>query len=103
MLAGLVGGLHCATMCGGFVAAIAARDGARPLLPARTVVARSLNYHGGRVASYAMLGAAFGAMGAATLGAIDMIPLQRGIYPVANALMLALAFAMVARQFYGGS
>ena len=51
LFAGLVGGLHCAAMCGGFVAALAARDGVHPLLPARTLVARDLVYHAGRLAS----------------------------------------------------
>ncbi len=97
LLAGLVGGLHCAAMCGGFVAALASRDGSRPLLPARTLVARDLVYHAGRLASYASLGAAFGAMGAATLGAIDLVPLQRALYVVANALLLVLAVGIAAR------
>lgn len=97
LLAGLVGGLHCAAMCGGFVAALAARDGARPLLPARTLLARDLAYHAGRLASYATLGAAFGAAGAATLGAIDLVPVQRALYLVANALLLALAVGLAAR------
>lgn len=97
LLAGLVGGLHCAAMCGGFVAALATRDGARPLLPARTLLARDLAYHAGRLASYATLGAAFGAAGAATLGAIDLVPVQRALYLVANALLLALAVGIAAR------
>jgi len=97
LFAGLVGGLHCAAMCGGFVAALAARDGVHPLLPARTLVARDLVYHAGRLASYATLGAAFGAMGAATLGAIDIVPVQRAMYVVANALLLVLAVGIAAR------
>lgn len=94
LLAGLVGGLHCATMCGGFVTAIAARAGSRPLLPMRNVVQHQLGYHAGRLATYMALGTAFGAAGAATVGAIDFLPLQQGLYVVANTLLLILAFGI---------
>lgn len=97
LLAGLVGGLHCAAMCGGFVAATAARDGARALVPARTLVLRQLTYHGGRIASYTALGALFGAAGAATLGTVDVRPVQQALYVVANVLLVLLAFAIATR------
>lgn len=96
-LAGLVGGLHCAAMCGGFVAATAARDRARPLVPARALVTAQAAYHGGRIVSYAGLGALFGAAGAATLGAIDLRPVQQALYVVANLLLVLLAFAIATR------
>ncbi|HTQ00006.1 MAG TPA: sulfite exporter TauE/SafE family protein [Casimicrobiaceae bacterium] len=96
LLAGLVGGLHCAAMCGGFVAAIAARD-PQPLRPLRSLVARQLHYHGGRVASYMLLGAAFGAVGAATVDAIDLVPVQKGLYVAANVLLLLLAMTVATR------
>lgn len=96
LLAGLVGGLHCAAMCGGFVAAVAARD-AQPLRPLRSLVARQLHYHAGRIASYTLLGAAFGAVGAATVGAIDLVPVQKGLYVAANLLLLMLAIAVATR------
>jgi sulfite exporter TauE/SafE len=79
LLAGVVGGLHCAAMCGGFVAATAARDGAQPLVRARGLLLRQLAYHGGRIASYAGLGALFGAAGAATIAAIDLRPVQQAL------------------------
>src|SRR4051812_28527978 len=98
LLAGLVGGLHCAAMCGGFVTAIAARDSrATTLHPARTLVARQMAYQGGRIASYSLLGAAFGLAGASTIGALDVTPLQQALYVVANVLLLALAAAIALR------
>jgi len=98
LLAGLVGGLHCAAMCGGFVTAIAARDAARTTLqPARTLVARQMSYHAGRIGSYALLGAAFGSIGASTLGAIDLTSLQQALYVIANVLLLALAATIALR------
>lgn len=97
LLAGLVGGLHCAAMCGGFVAALSTRDRAQPLRPLRSLAASQAAYHAGRVASYALLGAAFGATGAATLGAIDLVPVQKALYVVANAMLLVLAASLVTR------
>jgi sulfite exporter TauE/SafE len=103
LLAGLVGGLHCAAMCGGFIAAISARDsaGVRPLLPANAVLGSGLQYHAGRLMSYAALGSAFGAAGAATIGAVDLLPIQQALYVVANALLLALAISIATRRIAG--
>ena len=92
LLAGLVGGIHCAAMCGGFVTAISARDAT--LHPARRLVVRQLAYHAGRIGSYASLGAIFGAAGAS---AINALPLQQAMYVVANMLLLALAAAIALR------
>jgi sulfite exporter TauE/SafE len=100
-LAGLLGGAHCVAMCGGFVAALSApRDAARPL-PLRRSGALAwdlLPYHGGRVASYAIMGAAFGAAGGLALSAASLLPLQRGLYVVANVFLLLLAFAIASRS-----
>ena len=51
-LAGLVGSLHCIGMCGGFAVACGGRVG------------DTLLWHGGRTATYAILGALAGAFGA---------------------------------------
>jgi len=98
-LIGALGGLHCIAMCGGFLGAISARDAARaqPLQPARTLIARQATYHAGRLATYAILGSLFGALGAAMLGAIDLLPLQRAIYILANAFLLSLGASLVLR------
>jgi sulfite exporter TauE/SafE len=98
-VAGVLGGVHCVAMCGGFVAAITAREagGTVALLPARVLVRRQLGYHAGRVGTYAALGAGVGALGSATLLAIDLSAAQRGIYVVANALLLLLAIGLALR------
>src|SRR5450631_3021049 len=87
-LVGALGGLHCLAMCGGFVAAIGARDAdalaPKLFLAATTVLAREAAYHGGRVATYAMLGAAFGTAGAMAMDAAALAPLQRMFYVPAN-------------------
>ncbi|MBK6603190.1 MAG: sulfite exporter TauE/SafE family protein [Betaproteobacteria bacterium] len=100
-LAGLLGGAHCVAMCGGFVAALsAAREAARPvpLRRAGALVVDMLPYHGGRVASYALLGAAFGGAGGLALSAATLLPLQRGLYVAANAFLLLLAVAVATRS-----
>ncbi|HVN34319.1 MAG TPA: sulfite exporter TauE/SafE family protein [Casimicrobiaceae bacterium] len=103
-LVGLLGGVHCLAMCGGFVAAISVRDGSvpgngtAPLLPARVIVRRQLGYHAGRICAYVILGTAFGAAGAAAIGAAGFVPIQRGLYVAANAFLLLLAASLVTRS-----
>jgi sulfite exporter TauE/SafE len=80
-------------MCGGYVGALAAgQGGAAPvaILPARSLLFRQVVAHAGRIASYVALGAVFGAAGGAALGA-SWLPVQRGLYLAANALLLLLA------------
>lgn len=98
-LVGALGGVHCVAMCGGLLGALGARDGAsaQPLQPARTLARRQLAYHIGRIATYALLGALFGGAGAATLGIVDVLPVQRALYVVANALLLFLGARMIVR------
>jgi uncharacterized protein len=85
------------------MAAVAARDrGAgddvAPLLPARAIVRRQLGYHAGRLATYMLLGAAFGAAGAAALQAADLLPVQRAMYVIANVFLLILGLSLVTRM-----
>lgn len=93
-LVGSLGGLHCMSMCGGFVAAIAARDrgggGASLLLPRKAIVRQQIGYHAGRILTYTLLGTAFGAGGSALLRATDVLTLQRSMFVFANVLLLVL-------------
>lgn len=61
LLASLAGSVHCAAMCGGFVAAYASGEPVGPLERALSHVA----YNGGRLVTYLGLGAAAGAVGRA--------------------------------------
>jgi uncharacterized protein len=102
-LAGALGGAHCLAMCAGFIAAISARDRARRdgtvlLLPARSIVLRQLSYHAGRITTYMLLGAAFGAAGAVALQATDLLPIQRALYVTANVFLLILALSVATRS-----
>jgi len=100
-LVGVLGGLHCLTMCGGFLAVLSARDagsgtGAVPLRPAAVIVRQQLAYHAGRLATYMLLGAAFGTAGAAALQVTDLVPVQRALYVCANVFLLLLGLSLAA-------
>jgi uncharacterized protein len=92
-LVGLLGGVHCAGMCGGIVSAISAgvprptRHGWRAHLP---VLAMHGAYSTGRIASYSLAGALAGGVGGVGLLAGSALPLQTTLYVLANLLMVAL-------------
>ena len=78
--AGLLGGVHCAGMCGGIAAALAA--GTRgPALP------RQLAFNAGRIGSYAVAGALAGAFGAAMTSAA-IVDARLVLLVFANAFMV---------------
>lgn len=88
-LASLLGSLHCAGMCGGFLA-IAVNPVGGPSAPRMAVQAA---YHGGRLLTYLLLGTAAGAIGAmADLGAT-----LAGLQPIATAIAGGIMVA------FGGS
>ena len=80
-LAGLLGGGHCAGMCGGIVSALSAGAGSR--LPLH------LAYNAGRIASYTLAGAVAGALGGMVLY-YDLLPLQLALYVFANLMLILL-------------
>lgn len=80
-LAGLLGGAHCAGMCGGIVGVLSAGAGSR--LPLH------LAYNAGRVASYTLAGAIAGALGGTVLY-YDVLPLQLALYVLANLMLILL-------------
>ena len=96
-LAGLLGGVHCVAMCGGFVTAMAGGRGGAPLLPASRLVWRLLPYNLGRVGTYVLLGALAGGLGGVVLGAAAWLPLVRALYVVANLFLLLLAATIAFR------
>lgn len=86
-LIGLLGGVHCAGMCGGIVSALSlqmpgARSGAAwPL---------HLAYNLGRISSYTIAGALIGAVGSLGLLLDHWLPVQLALYVAANLMMVAL-------------
>ena len=95
-LAGLLGGVHCLAMCGGWVALAGRPPGPVPLVPAGTLRAGLAASHAGRLTTYVVLGALFGAAGGAALAA-SLAPLQRGLYVAANLLLLLLGASIALR------
>ena len=94
--ASLLGSLHCAGMCGGFVGFYAAA----PALGKRRALGPHLAYSAGRLAAYATLGAAAGAVGAAldtTTGAL--LGAQRVAAVVSGLLIVVWGVVSLAEVF----
>lgn len=87
----LLGGLHCAGMCGGFVGALQIH---RPReVPASRLAA---GYHAGRLTSYTLAGALVGAIGG-ELYAADVLPVQVGLLVVGSVMLLAIGATLFGR------
>ena len=82
VLTGLLGGVHCAGMCGGIVSALAGGAGTRWLI--------HVAYNAGRILSYALAGAIAGAVGSLGLMLDRWLPVQIALYVAANVLLIAL-------------
>jgi sulfite exporter TauE/SafE len=102
-LAGVFGGVHCIAMCGGFATIMAgggqgAAGRVVPLRSARAIAVRQLPHNAGRIATYAILGAAAGGAGGALLSVAGWLPLQRSLYVAANLFLLGLAIAIASKR-----
>ena len=86
-LVGLLGGTHCAGMCGGIVGALAVQAPA-----GRSALTIHLAYNVGRIASYTLAGALAGVIGYA-FGAL--LPVQRGLYLFASLMLVAMGFYLL--------
>lgn len=84
---GLLGGTHCAGMCGGIVSALSLQAA-----QGRSAVPIHLAYNLGRIGSYTLAGAVAGAVGYA-FG--DLLPVQRGLYLFASLMLLALGLYLL--------
>lgn len=110
-LVGLLGGVHCASMCGGIVAVMGAS--ARPAAAAHEAAGRSgvssahriipiqlqrasrplpilLGYNLGRVLSYTVAGAFAGALGSSALLVRNVLPVQQVAFVLANVVLIAM-------------
>ena len=88
-LVGLLGGVHCAGMCGGIVSALALQ------MPGKSAAGGAawtihLAYNLGRIGSYAVAGALMGALGSLGLLLDKALPVQLALYVAANLMMVAL-------------
>lgn len=98
-LASVVGSLHCAGMCGAFVAIACGRVGAERK-SARDAAVLQCAYHGGRLLTYVTMGAFAGAAG----HLLDLAGKLAGVQPVAATLagVTMIAFALVTLMRLGG-
>lgn len=84
-LIGLLGGVHCAGMCGGIVGALTVHSPQR-----RPAWRLHLFYSLGRILSYSCAGAIMGAIG--SMGAFfdELLPVQLVLYVFANLVLISL-------------
>jgi hypothetical protein len=81
--AGLLGGVHCAGMCGGIV-------GSLSIASRGPAWSRQLAFNGGRIASYALAGAAVGALGDLGRYASPALAIETALFAAANVVMIML-------------
>lgn len=100
LAAGLLGGVHCAAMCGGIAGAIQV-SAPVPVTLYRTKTAfvlaalkRALPFNIGRLLGYSLAGAAAGAVGAGWNHAVDSAPLRQGLFFAANILLILLGVSL---------
>ena len=98
----LLGGFHCAAMCGGVALAVEQRAGGVPV----AVVRRPHNWlvgllvmHTGRISTYMLLGALLGAMGA-TAWRQDYLPVQRWLFGAGSAMLLFSGWRLMCGQAF---
>jgi sulfite exporter TauE/SafE len=83
-LVGFLGGAHCVGMCGGIVAAMSFQGGVRQPF------AFHLGYNLGRILSYTLAGALAGLIGSAAFLSERLLPLQQGLYVLAQGVLILL-------------
>lgn len=86
-LVGLLGGTHCAGMCGGIVGALSLQ-----VPQGRAALPIHLAYNLGRIASYTLAGAIAGTVGYA-FG--NLLPIQRGLYLFASLMLVVLGIYLL--------
>lgn len=100
----LLGGMHCAAMCGGIAMAIEGQGGGPKRAPRvepvmlwrrRSTWLRSLLIlHLGRLATYCLLGAMMGTIGTAAWK-VEILPVQRWLFGAGSALLILAGIAMM--------
>lgn len=90
LLFGLASGLHCVGMCGGIVAAFSTRR-VVPIVPAARGAPewrRQLAFNAGRILTYALGGAAAGALGGAAQLLQGALPVQIVLFVLAQGVLI---------------
>lgn len=97
-LLALLGGVHCAAMCGGIALAVERPQAEAPVVVLRRPrdwLCEQLSMHAGRVVTYMLLGAALGAVGAGAWRA-QYLPLQRGLFAAGSLVLLGTGLWLLA-------
>lgn len=94
--ASLLGSVHCAAMCGGFVCFYAGSNGAGTANGARSPLHAHAMYNIGRLAAYVTLGAIAGVLGAHVTHMGTLVGIARGATVLAGALMVGWAITTIA-------
>lgn len=89
-LVGLLGGSHCAGMCGGIVGALAVQTPG-----GRAGWSLHLAYNCGRILSYSVAGILVGAIGGLGLAFGPVAKVQLGFYLLASLMLVALGFYLM--------
>ncbi|PKO68519.1 MAG: hypothetical protein CVU17_01845 [Betaproteobacteria bacterium HGW-Betaproteobacteria-11] len=94
-LVGLLGGVHCAGMCGGIVSALTLQIPGQAAALRQPAWAIHLAYNLGRISSYTAAGAVLGALGGLGLMLDYALPVQITLYLAANLMMAALGLYLL--------
>ncbi|MBK1643259.1 hypothetical protein CKO25_01035 [Thiocapsa imhoffii] len=89
-LVGLLGGVHCLSMCGGLVGSLTAGLDPRIRRDPWRMAPYQLLYNLARIAGYATAGALFGGLGALLLQLDAFQIMQRALYALAGVVMILL-------------
>ena len=89
-LVGFLGGVHCAGMCGGIVAALTLGTRTAEQAPKTALLPFLLAYNLGRILTYTLLGALVGGVGLIATNLAQLHDLQRGLHLLAGLFMVAL-------------
>jgi sulfite exporter TauE/SafE len=89
-LVGLLGGVHCLTMCGGLASSLTLGLDQRRRRDPWRLLPLQVGYNLGRVAGYALAGALAGGLGAVLLQLDSLQLAQRTLYALAGVVMVLL-------------
>jgi sulfite exporter TauE/SafE len=94
-LAGLLGSVHCALMCGGLATGFAASTGAGP---GQATLAAAVNLNLGRVLGYTLAGLLVASLGAGMLRALDVETLAFALRLAVGAVLVLVGLRLLDRQ-----
>ncbi|MEF8818791.1 MAG: sulfite exporter TauE/SafE family protein [Haloferacaceae archaeon] len=100
---GALGSVHCLGMCGPLVTMYADRTGTDARGPSFHAIRQHALFNAGRTVSYAALGAAMGALGAALFDAAGVVAVGDGVRAVVGLVVGSLIVAAGVRYALGGA